>query len=305
MKKDFGFLQKLVRLYTFYSPLRKGKYRLAVAALNSAKDAPDEILAFARDRRKLLVNPTSLSYRFIYFLGEYEPSITRVISQIVKPGDVCLDVGANIGWYTTLLQKLVGDGGAVHAFEPVQNVYEKLCRNVSLNEPPTNVMINNLALGNTEKIVELHIFTNLPEGHHSIATFDNNEDEYESFPCRMTMLDSYLSENEIGEVNFVKMDIEGAEMMMLEGANKLFNQKRPPIWEIEMALDTTRGFDYLPNDLIEYMRRKADYEFYVIDETNFGLHRIEGFSPDDKGANVLCFPNGYYPDRLAQLRLKT
>ncbi len=301
MKKDLGFLQKLVRLYTFYSPFRKGKYRLAVAALNSEKHAPGEIIAAARDGRKLFVNPASLPYRFVYYLGEYEPSITRVISRIVKPGDICLDVGANIGWYSTLLQKLVGAGGEVHAFEPVPNVYEKLRRNITLNEPPNNVKINNLALGNTEKTVELHIFPNLPEGHHSIATFGNTE--YESFPCRMVTLDSYLTGNKIGEVNFVKMDIEGAEMMMLEGADVLFNQKRPPIWEIEMALDTTRGFGYLPNDLIEYMRGKTDYEFYAIDEISFGLRRIEGFTAEDKGANVLCLPKGHYPERLAQLDL--
>lgn len=303
MKKDLGFLQKLVRLYTFYSPFRKGKYRLAVAALNLEKHAPDEILADVRDGRKLLVNPTSLSYRFVYFLGEYEPSITRIISQLVQPGDICLDVGANIGWYTTLLQKIVGNDGSVHAFEPVPNVYEKLRRNVSHNEPPSNVKINNLALGNTEKIVDLHIFANLPEGHHSIATFDNTE--YESFSCRMITLDSYLTENQIGEVNFVKVDIEGAEKMMLEGADILFKQKRPPIWEIEMALETTRGFDYLPNDLIEYIRGKADYEFYAIDEINFGLHRIENFSSEDKGANVLCLPKGHYHERLVQLKLKS
>ncbi|HEY0658390.1 MAG TPA: hypothetical protein VGD05_07945, partial [Pyrinomonadaceae bacterium] len=62
---------------------------MAVTALNLEKNAPNEVLAIARDNRKLLINPTSLSYRFIYFLGEYEPSITRVISQIIKPGDVC------------------------------------------------------------------------------------------------------------------------------------------------------------------------------------------------------------------------
>lgn len=303
MKKDFGLLQKLVRLYTFYSPIRKGKYRMAIAALGSDKNAPDEILALARDRRKLFVNPSTPPYRFIYFLGEYEPSITQIINLIVQPGDVCLDVGANIGWYTTLLQKIVGTGGAVHAFEPVPGVFEKLVRNVRLNEPPQNVAVNNLALGNTDKIVELNIFANMPEGHHSIATFDNTE--YESFPCRMITLDSYVAENKIAEVNFVKMDIEGAEMMMLEGADRLFAQKRPPIWEIEMALDTTRGFNYLPNDLIEYMRRKADYEFYAIDEIKYSLRRIEGFSPDDIGANVLCLPKGHYPERTAQLRFQS
>ncbi len=69
-----------------------------------------------------------------------------------------------------------------------------------------------------------------------------------------------------------------------------------------MALGTTKGFGYLPNDLIEYIRSKADYDFFSIDERSRTLRKIEGFQPDDIGANVLCVPTGHYRDRLAGLR---
>lgn len=302
MKKDLGFPSKLVRMYTFYTPFRKGKYRVASAALNLDKELPDKILAVAQDKRRLFVDPASLPYRYVYFLGEYEPAITDIINKIVEPGDVCLDIGANIGWYTTLLQKLVGEKGSVHAFEPVPRMFGTLEQNVKLNEPPVNVTLNNLALGDTKKNVELHIFKDLPDGHSSIATFGSTE--YESFSCPMTTLDSYLIENQINQVDFIKMDIEGAELMMLKGAGKLFEQETLPIWEIEMALDTTRGFDYLPNDLIVYIREQSpDYEFYAIDEINFGLRKIEGFAREEKGANVLCFPKNRYGERFSRLKI--
>ena len=242
-----------------------------------------------RDGRNLAINTKNFSYRFIYFTGEYEQAITEIFSQLVKPGDVCLDIGANMGWYTTLFQRLVGSNGVVHAFEPVPPTFKHLGENVRLNEPQ-NVRLNNLALGDEEKEIELHIFDDLPDGHASIATFGHSD--FQSYTSRMITLDSYLEETGTDNVRLVKMDIEGAELMMLKGASKLFQQQDLPILEVEMALATTRGFDYVPNDLIEFIRGKADYDFFAIDERGYKLTQISGFKADDEGANVLCLPAG-------------
>jgi hypothetical protein len=103
-------------------------------------------------------------------------------------------------------------------------------------------------------------------------------------------------------VNFVKVDIEGAEMMFLKGAEKLFAQKRPPIWLMEMALQQTSNFGYLPNDLIQFMGQRADYDFFKVDEPNTKLVRIEGFEAGDIGANVIAFPRRAYQERFTSLQ---
>jgi len=301
MQKDLGVLQKIIRLYTFHTPIKKGRHRLAVFAKNLVGNFPEELLTITKDGRKFIVNPAPHSYEKVYFLGEYEPDVTEIISKIVKKGDVCLDIGANIGWYATLLQKLVGASGQVYAFEPVPKTFSLLSRNVELNSKSGNVFVNNIALGETEKEVEIYLFDNLPDGHASLEKGGKNG--FQTFNARLFTLDSFIEKNKIGEINFIKADIEGAELTMLKGASKVFKQSRPPILEIEMALETTREFGYLPNDLIEFINGQRDYDFYRIDEKTIQLKKIKSFDRDDIGANVLCVPQGFYRERLNNLRI--
>ncbi len=288
MQEDVGLLRKIVRSYTFHSPLARGKHRLSDIAIRySPAIGPDQPVKTA-DGRKLLIDPRNASYKYIYFLGYYEPVITRILSDLIHPGDICLDIGANMGWYTTLFQKLAGDSGRVHSFEPVPPTFELLKRNVRLNEPPNNVRVNNMALGDEEREVELHVFADLPDGHASIATFGRTN--FEAYMSEMSTLDRYLSDNHVGEVNLVKIDIEGSELMMLRGASRLFEQESLPIFEIEMSRATSVELDYLPNDLIDHIKRKADYRFFAIDERAGRMSEIDHFLPDEIGANVLCYP---------------
>ncbi len=300
MKTDLGFIQKLTRLYTFYTPIRKGKYRLALASLGLEKDLPKQVVAKTSDGRTLKVNFNNHFAHFVYFLGEYEPAITNVIKNFVKPGDICFDIGGNIGWYTTLLQTLVGKVGEVHSFEPVPPTFEILEENVKANKNSEVVRLNNLALGEIKGEANLHIFDEF-DAHATMSDF--GEKDFTVYPCRVSTINSYLTEHDIKNVKFVKVDIEGAELMMLKGATDFFTQEIPPIFEIEMALDTTKGFGYLPNDIIEFIRKQFDYEFYAINELTFLLEKIEKFNPEDKGANVLCVPKGFYQNELKTLTI--
>jgi len=106
----------------------------------------------------------------------------------------------------------------------------------------------------------------------------------------MTTLDEYRSSNIVGDASFVKVDIEGAEMMFLKGAERLFAQKSKPIILMEMALAQTSRFGYSPNDLIGFIAERGPYLFYRIDEVKRRLSVIDGFAPGDIGANVFCVP---------------
>ncbi len=225
----------------------------------------------------------------IYFLGTYETFCTEVVKKHIKQGDVCFDVGANIGWYSTLFQKLCGETGAVHSFEPVPQTFAELEKNVALNDSQKNIFLNNFGLGDEEKNLEIYFFPELPTGHASLAA--KKDKSSVAIPIKLKTLDSYLIENKIKQVDFVKVDIEGAELMFLKGAKRLFEQTKPPVIFMEMALETSREFGYKPNDLLVFIKENADYDFFALDEKNQTLAKIEKFGRDDIGANVLCLPS--------------
>lgn len=296
-------LLKLIRLYTYSSPLRKGKMRLAQWGLKLSHYLPDETIVDTVDGRRLYADLTSGMCETLYFLGEYERAVSRIISSVVRRGDVCLDVGANFGWYTTMLHQLCGPEAEVHAFEPVPTTFATLEKNISLIDGASNIHLNNVALGETPGKVLMHIFAGLPNGHSSLSAMGRTD--YVEVECPLVTMDSYLLEKGVERVDFVKVDIEGAELMFFKGAGKLFAQEIPPVWVIEMALGTTKGFGYLPNDLILYMKKHADYEFFAINEPEGTLRRIDGFAADDIGANVLCLPAEHYHERFNRAHLQS
>lgn len=287
---------RVVRAYTFHTPISKGKYRLMQTALRLCRYLPKTVESRLKDGRRFYFSFAPDVADVLYFFGEYEVVVTEIVAELVRPGDTCIDAGANIGLYTTVLSRLCGSEGRVHAFEPVPETFGYLRRNVEISDLPENVIVRNEALGDAEGVISINTFEEIGLGFSSIS--DQGRGDAKTVECRMTTLDAYLNaHDEIDTVNFVKADIEGAEMMFLRGAIKLFEQKAPPILLMEMAAKQTKNFGYLPNDLIEIIRESADYEFYAVDEFNGQMKRIERFADDDIGANVFCLPAGHYNER--------
>ena len=291
---------KSVRFYTFNTPISKGKYRLYEAALNLCRYPPTQIATEIRDGRRFRLNLTEEMHKSVFFLGEYERAVTDVIAAVVRKDDICLDIGANFGWYTTLLSRLCSDG-EIHAFEPMPDIFSELEQTRKLAGEPKNIQLNNLALGDENRLIDLYRFTEMSSGFSSFSA--EGKDNFQTFSVPMMTLDSYLTGKKINDVNFVKLDIEGAELMFLRGATKLFEQATPPILMAEMALATTKSFGYLPNDLIEFIRQHADYNFYALNEFDGTLREIDGFAPDEIGANVLGVPKNTDSKRLEKLKI--
>lgn len=289
MNAEVGIINKLVRSYTFNTPIRKGGYRLADLSLRLGGELPPEIIAKTQDGRKLWVNPEDLGYRYLYFFGEYESAISHFVTRSVSEGDVCLDLGANLGWFTTLLQGIVGSTGFVHAFEPVPMTFDRLKRNILLNNNSQNVKANRIALGESVGEIEMIVDASEPDGHASVA-FNKGDFSGSAVKAELSTLDIYLKQNESREIAFLKADIEGSELPMLKGGLRLFEQEHAPIMEIEMARNTSLRFGYEPNDLISFINARRSYEYYRIDEFKRSLIRFEEFGKDDIGANVLCIP---------------
>lgn len=282
------FWLRTVRAYTFNTPIHRGRHRAYLAALKVCGELPGPTVVQAKDGRLLSVDLRTGMQTTVFFLGEYEPAITKIVTALLPRGGTFLDVGANFGWYTTLFAKFTGASGQVHAFEPVPAIFANLARNHELMGSPSNVRINQLALGDEHKNITINLFQGLSTGHASLS--DHRRDDAIGFQVDMITLDSYLEANDVGDADLVKVDIEGAELMFLRGAEKLFAQKVPPVFLMEMALNQSKHFGHVPNDLLEFMRRRADYEFYKVDELAGRLTSIDGFEAADIGANVICVP---------------
>jgi FkbM family methyltransferase len=292
-KAEEGWL-RLIRAYTYNTPINKGKYRIYQAAMNLCRYSHTALPATTKDGRKLIADLSSGNEDTVFFHGEYEHVLTRIAAELIRPGDVCIDAGANFGWYTTLFSRNVGNSGSVHAFEPVPRMFRSLEENCGLLDNGENVFINRAALCDKSGTVTMNLFRDEPTGHASMAS--KGKIDVETFDCPMITLDDYLSDNRIGAVNFVKADIEGGELMFLQGARRLFTQDMPPIFLMEMALEATRHFGYKPNDLLAFIGGEADYLFYSVDEIRGRVKQITSFGENDLGANVFCIPRSASAD---------
>lgn len=154
--------------------------------------------------------------------GTYEAELTRVLETIITRGDVCIDVGANIGALTLVMSKLAGDNGVVYAFEPGRLTFERLLANIELNGL-TNVVPVRLALGEREEVLGWYLdSTNLGNAGLTRGA------EYDEL-VEVTTLDSYIQGQSIERVDFVKVDVEGMEYSVFLGGQGTLEALRPSI----------------------------------------------------------------------------
>ena len=180
--------------------------------------------------------------------GEWEPEDTRLICDRLKRGDTVIDVGANIGWYTIYASRIVGKEGLVVAFEPDPTNFALLKRNVQANGCE-NVRLEQKALSNERGTLTLFRHES-NKGMHSLLTLNQTEDsiEVEAIPQ-----DEYLG-NRL-HVNLVKMDVEGAEGLVLDGMCRTLSANPHMQVMMEFAPARLRDAGYDPKALLERLVR--------------------------------------------------
>jgi len=168
---------------------------------------------------------------FAIFLGLYERSTRMAIHRLVSPGSVVLDVGANIGAHTLELARRVGSGGKVFAFEPTSFAHSKLLRNLALNPGLAAVVeAKQLMLAASDhRSTESQIYSSWPLVHADRLHANHLGRSQSTEGARAISLDSYLEQNGVTRVDFVKLDVDGYECEVLEGARHCLDKFRPPI----------------------------------------------------------------------------
>jgi len=159
--------------------------------------------------------------KFIYAFREYYEPELAYLETILSPGSLFIDVGANFGVYTLLASKLVGETGKVIAFEPTAQSFAILRQNIELNHF-SNVRAFQVALAQTRRKAWLNYGWD-PVGNWLGDSPCGNEGE----EVQTEALDQLLEENGIDRVHAIKIDVEGAEELVLRGAIRCLTTQCP------------------------------------------------------------------------------
>lgn len=162
----------------------------------------------------LNVDPVSHFGLEVMSTGVYEPVMTNFINTLLRPGDVFVDAGANEGYFSLVGSKRV-ESGRVFSIEPQSRLIPVISANVELNHC-ANVSIHHLALSNSPGTLELHLTPDTNSGASSLFRSAKLLDNTEMVEAKT--LDQFVSENNIEKIRFIKVDCEGAQKVIVEGA---------------------------------------------------------------------------------------
>lgn len=158
----------------------------------------------------------------------WEPTETHWFVRSIREGDIVVDVGANVGYYTLIAGRLVGAGGRVYAFEPEPEAFSFLERNVRLNGLE-NVVLEQKAVSNEAGSLRLYI-AERNRGDHRIFQVDGEHRPY--VEVESVVLDDYFGER-AGDVDVVKIDTQGAEMVILQGMDRILTESEDLVLAVE------------------------------------------------------------------------
>ena len=199
----------------------------------------------------------------------WDACLKSSFDKYVRPGTVCIDAGANIGFYTVYMSTLVGEAGKVFAFEPIRYTYRQLCGNLFLNDCK-NVEVHNLALN--EFAVNMNIASRKNQVvpidggstllsnccHTAGVALENSEDG----SIQAVRLDDVMPID--ADVSFVKVDVQGCDLLVMRGMMGLIARCRMPIlFEYEPELSSNQNCEW--SDYLAFFK-EIGYSLTVVRE---------------------------------------
>lgn len=186
--------------------------------------------------------------------GDYEVGVTGLLRRLLAFKSCVFDVGANIGYYTLLMGALLKGRGEVHAFEPLPTAFRFLSSNVQMNRFQ-HVHVNQLALSNHDGQALLYLPADQAWSNASLIegfTYQNEQMFVETM-----RFDTYCAAYNIGRVDLVKIDVEGAETRVLEGMGALLD-----MWQPDIICEVLQPYETALN---VFFRGKSYRKFLITD----------------------------------------
>lgn len=193
--------------------------------------------------------------------NHYEKNDTKIIHRLIKNSDVVLDIGANIGWHSIGFSKFKKNI-KVFAFEPIPQTYKILLENIKINKI-RNITPFNFGLydKNTTLIFYYH-----PTGSGNASSKNlNPERKPIKIKSKVFPLDLLVEKVPMSKINFIKCDVEGAELFVFKGAEKSISKFKPIIFT-ELLRKWSKSFGYGPNDVVSLLK-KYGYRCFISNQS--------------------------------------
>jgi len=199
----------------------------------------------------------------------WEKTETAWFVNSLRYGDVVVDIGANVGYYTVLAGKRVGPTGKVYAFEPDPVAFALLKKNVALNGL-TNVVVEPKAVSNEPGSIRLYL-SEENKGDHRI--YQPEGEERPSIEVEAVALDDYLSDQPAPD--FIKVDTQGAEVVIYQGMTGTLERAESIVMAIEYSPTHLAGFGVTGEALLDHIERTG---FAMFDLGGVGI-KLEPLVP--------------------------
>lgn len=256
----------------------RGKWRLHNWLLRKLKPACDRDFEVERMGQRWLLNPSDFVQSSFYWTGEFEPWDWFHLSRLITPESIVFDVGANFGFYTVLIARKLTKGGRVLSFEPCAQTLSRLRTNIRLNslEPVTTVvpvaLSNQRGYGYLENVSGNSGATALAATGERIA---------------LNTLDDVCTEHSLKRVDIIKIDVEGHEMAVLEGAARTIASCRPMML-VEGNDVALRRSGASAEELAAKLR---SWGYRLLVPNRRRLVPLSGFPPPPEIVNIFALPS--------------
>lgn len=226
----------------------------------------------------------------IFWCGSYNRNLIYLMKRILKPGMVVVDGGANIGEISLVASKLVGNEGRVFAFEPISRLADQLQWHLDTNNV-TNAQLVRSGISDSDGKAPIYV-AEAPfhdgtsnDGLGTLYPSDTRSSVESTIP--LITLDNFVSNQSGCKVDFIKLDIEGAELAALRGARHVLKEHRPQL-VIELGELTCQVAGYSMEDVIDEIA-EFDYSFFRLGRKG----TCRQITKQDLGRfqNIYCVPN--------------
>ncbi|MEO6023850.1 MAG: FkbM family methyltransferase [Burkholderiales bacterium] len=188
--------------------------------------------------------------RQLYASNDFEPAVREAITKRLRPGDVFVDIGANVGFYALCAAQIVGSKGKVFAFEPAPTTLRGLQKNISINGAANTQPIQ-IAL--SDSVGEANLF--MDAGYNSGATsLREAPNASQAISVTLDTYDNYSERHGITTPALIKIDVEGAETLVVKGMSRLLALPNRPPMIIEISEFSLKQMGSSKDELFQIMR---------------------------------------------------